>query len=352
MNEVIDKPNLMTSLNLTIEALPSSHETGKLQIKHLKRFWYSSLLKRENKLADKGVNEEWQTDKTMLAVLGLGLEQLIKYLYNTAPSFEEFEDWIIDTAGEPDPDIVKRFNDLFSFEINISNDPPAPFFSPEEMSIWKYNGYIIVKDAVPREDCDATIQVICDFLSIDRDDPNTWYNPHPARQGIMVQLFQHPILQKNRNSAYIRHAYEHLWQRKDIWLNTDRVGFNPPETPTWQFPGPDLHWDVSLDLPIPFGLQGILYLADTEANQGAFTLVPGFQNWGEKWLRSLPEEVNPRRENLHALGSLPVTANAGDFIIWHQALPHGSSPNRSTKPRFVQYINMEPANLKENDRWI
>jgi len=342
----------MTDLNLSPEALPSSHETGKLQIKHLKRFWYATLLSRSNKLSRQERLQEWQTDKTLLSALGLGLEQLMIYLYRENPSFEEFEDWIIATAGTPDQAAVKNFNNLFSTEKTSAEKQPAPFFTSEEMAFWQDNGYIIVKNAVPKEDCDAAIEVICDFLGIKRNDPESWYTPNPARQGIMVQLFQHPVLQKNRQSAQIRMAYEHLWQRKDIWLNSDRVGFNPPETSFWKFPGPDLHWDVSLSLPIPFGLQGILYLADTEANQGAFTLVPGFHNWGEQWLKSLPGGVNPRRENLHALGSLPVTANAGDFIIWHHALPHGSSPNRSTKPRFVQYINMEPADLKENNIWI
>ena len=167
----------------------------------------------------------------------------------------------------------------------------------------------------------------------------------------MVQLFQHPALEKNRQSKKIRAAYEQLWQRKDIWLNTDRAGFNPPETSAWKFPGPNLHWDVSLELPIPFGLQGILYLADTASNQGAFTLVPGFQKKIEGWLNSLAPSVNPRTENIHALGATPVAASAGDFIIWHQALPHGSSANTSSKPRFVQYLNYAPLDAEVNHTW-
>jgi ectoine hydroxylase-related dioxygenase (phytanoyl-CoA dioxygenase family) len=168
----------------------------------------------------------------------------------------------------------------------------------------------------------------------------------------MVQLFQHPILEQNRQSFKIRKAYEELWNRTDLWVNTDRVGFNPPETELYKFRGPHLHWDVSLKLPVPFGTQGILYLADTAENQGAFTLVPGFQNKIEDWINNLPPGANPRSENLYALGAKPIAANAGDFIIWHQALPHGSSPNTSILPRFVQYINYAPADEKENRIWI
>jgi len=129
------------------------------------------------------------------------------------------------------------------------------------------------------------------------------------------------------------------------------VGFNPPETSKWHFTGPHLHWDVSLSLPIPFGLQGILYVTDTEAEQGAFTLVPGFQHRIENWIHSLPPGLDPRYEDLHALGSTPLAGKAGDFIIWHHALPHGSRPNRTTKPRLVQYINWQPVEREVREGW-
>jgi hypothetical protein len=36
---------------------------------------------------------------------------------------------------------------------------------------------------------------------------------------------------------------------------------------------------------------------------------------------------------------------------WHHALPHASSPNRSTVPRVVQYIRMMPSRWEYNPRW-
>jgi ectoine hydroxylase-related dioxygenase (phytanoyl-CoA dioxygenase family) len=158
-------------------------------------------------------------------------------------------------------------------------------------------------------------------------------------------------LEKNRTSPKIRAAYEQLWGRTDLWMNTDRVSFNPPETEFWSFPGPRLHWDVSLELPIPFGLQGLLYLSDTEATQGAFTLVPGFHKKITEWINSLPPGADPRTQDLSKLGPQPVAANAGDFIIWHQALPHGSSANTATRPRIVQYINYLPVDAETKDKW-
>jgi len=219
------------------------------------------------------------------------------------------------------------------------------------MLFWETNGYVIIPDAVPSENCAAAAEFIWEYLDMDKNDPATWYQSHKDRQGIMVQLFQHPVLQANRDSRRIRKAFEQLWGTDDLWVNTDRVGFNPPETEHWKFPGPGLHWDVSLELPIPFGLQGILYLTDTEAEQGAFTLVPGFQHRIEKWIHNLPEQRDPRTENLHDLGSKPLAGKAGDLIIWHQALPHGSRPNKTNKPRIVQYITLQPVNREIKPNW-
>ena len=337
---------------LSSDTLISSSEKGKLDIMHLKRFWNKVLLKRESKISPVDWQEEWQLDRTLLSALGLGLEQCLIYIFQQAPSFEMFEDWITKTAGLPPQSNVSRFNDLFTGEKKTTDNDITLALDDEQLRFWQENGYLIIRNAVPKEDCEKTIGVICDFLGIERDNPQTWYKQHASVQGIMVQLFQHPLLNKNRQSEKVRMAYEQLWQRKDIWVTADRVGFNPPETDRWKFPGPNLHWDCSLTLPIPFSLQGLLYLSDTEASQGAFTLVPGFHNRVESWLHSLPAGADPRRQDLHALGSMPVAANAGDFIIWHQALPHGSRPNTSAKPRFVQYFTYEPVDIKEADLWL
>lgn len=338
--------------SLSATTLFPSAEKGKLGIMHLKRFWSKALLKREGKLSKQEWQHEWQLDKTLLSALGLGLEQCLIYIFQNTPSFDAFEDWIVETGGYPLPENVARFNALFDKERHAKDNIIELVLDDKQLKSWEENGYIVIKNAVPKEDCEKTIELICEFIGINRDDPSTWYKHHPSIQGIMVQLFQHLLLNKNRNSEKVRKAYEQLWQRKDIWVTADRVGFNPPETDKWKFPGPDLHWDCSLTLPMPFAPQGILYLADTVPSQGAFTLVPGFQNRLESWLNSLPADADPRKQDLHALGSIPIAADAGDFIIWHQALPHGSRPNTSDKPRFVQYFTYAPADITEAELWL
>jgi ectoine hydroxylase-related dioxygenase (phytanoyl-CoA dioxygenase family) len=80
--------------------------------------------------------------------------------------------------------------------------------------------------------------------------------------------------------------------------------------------------------------------------------VPGFHRRIETWLRSLPPGADPRQQDLTALGAAPIAGRAGDLIIWHHALPHGSSPNRAKAPRVVQYIRMTPSQWAFNPVWI
>ena len=147
----------------------------------------------------------------------------------------------------------------------------------------------------------------------------------------MVQLFQHPALEAARRSARIHKAFAQLWGTADLWATTDRMSFNPPETVDRPFPGPHLHWDVSLVPPIPLATQAILYLTDTSADQGALTLVPGFHRRIEAWLASLPAGADPRSQDLSA-EARPIAAGAGDLIIWHQALPPRRQPQSFRSP--------------------
>jgi hypothetical protein len=336
------------------EIIAGTYETGKTKLYYLKRFWSKAKARKQNLIPPEAFSDEWKIDTAMLDALGIGIEQVFTYLFKENKSFEEFEDWVLScNNGKLQKEKIERFHLLLDGKLiqigSAANEPEV--LQQNDLLFWKKNGYVIVPNSVPDENCAAASELIWQYLGMDKNNPDTWYQSHKDRQGIMVQLFQHPLIQANRDSRRIRKAFEQLWETDDLWVNTDRVGFNPPETEQWKFPGPDLHWDVSLELPIPFGLQGILYLTDTAAEQGAFTLVPGFHLRIDDWIRSLSEHANPRTENLHALGSIPLAGKAGDFIIWHQALPHGSRPNTTKKPRMVQYITMQPVNREIKSNW-
>lgn len=336
--------------------LADPSETGSLGVLQLKRLWSRTLASRSGKTV-RHVAEQ-QLEHLVTDALGLGLEQTQQYLFQNAPSFEEFERWIVETTGGVDPVQVERINAAVTgapvpeaMRGRLAEiDAMEPVLTAEDLAHWAEHGYVIVHDAVPEVTRAAAEQAIWNHLGARPDDPDSWYVPND--HGIMVQLFQNPAFTANRRSPRIHKAFAQLWGTSDLWVSTDRVGFNVPERPGWMFRGPNMHWDVSLARPIPFGTQGILYLTDTPPEQGAFTCVPGFQNRIDAWLDSLPTGTNPHAEDLHALGSKPIAGRAGDLIIWDHKLPHGSRPNRGARPRIVQYLNMYPARREEREAWV
>jgi hypothetical protein len=330
----------------------SSEEKGSLDILHVKRLWSRTLKSRSSSSQSRITADDWVKDNTLMCGLKLGLRETLQYLYSN-PSLHQFENWILEqNGGIIDPSLRDRLNRALSGDPTVGSppDPADAVFTPEELDSWQENGYIVLHNAVSEENCAAAAAAIVNFLKMDLREPDTWYHGTQGHS-IWIPLLHHPALEANRNSARIHHAFAQLWGRTDLWATTDQTGMNPPEREGWRFPGPNLHWDTSLAQPIPFGLQGILYLTDTAANQGAFTCVPGFHRKIESWLQSLPPDRDPRNENLEALDRVSIAGKAGDLIIWHHSLPHGSSPNRATLPRIVQYITLRPSQWDYNPTW-
>jgi hypothetical protein len=288
----------------------------------------------------------------LIDILGIGLLPTYRFLYEQKPDFESFEQWVIDHANGPIAEAkIQQYNALLLHKTSSHQPGTADVLTARDIAFWEENGYVIIKNAVSPQDCAHSRKAIFDYLEMNEQDATTWYSANNTLEGIMVPLYRNVAIDKNRYSAKIRRAFEQLWNRTDIIVTTDKCGFNPPEMPQFKYRGIGLHWDVSLATPIPFGTQGILYLTDTAANQGALTLVPGFHKNIENWLQELPEDVNPREIDFSAFSPVPVAANAGDFIIWNHTLPHSSSPNTTSLPRVVQYINWYAPLEKIQEVW-
>ena len=339
--------------NMVDDNLPSSQEVSPLiGACHLKRLWVKIQWRIKNADSPGEFQDEWATDVAVLDMLGVGLEESMIMAARCVERFDEFEQWVLMKNGGVIPKKrVDSVNRMFKRE-KSSVLIEEPILTDADLQFWDENGYVILRQAVSEEDCRLAEAAVCNHLKMDANDPKTWYENHSDRQGIMVQLFQHEALERNRFSEKIRKAYVQLWASDQLVVSNDRVSFNPPETDRWKFPGPNLHWDVSLASPIPFGVQGLLYLTDTTADQGAFQLVPGFHHKIEHWLKHLPDGVLPRTFDLASLGAKPIAGNAGDFIIWHQALPHGSGKNTATRPRIVQYINWLKVDREIHEKWV
>lgn len=291
-----------------------------------------------NRALNNVISEDtWNNEIETLYRLGIGMEDTLRYLYLERPDFETFKIWINKNKKE---------------DTLIDSDIIENVLSEEDINFWNENGYVIIKDAISKKDCEETQNAIWEHLKMDPTDKGSWYNTHEDLRGLMLNFSDHETLNRNRFSPRIKKAYEQLYKTTKIYKTIDKVSFNPPETDNFKFLGSRLHWDVSLKTPIPFALQGLLYLTDCGPEDGAFHCVPGFHNEIENWLDGLDANSNPREEALKTLMAKPILGDAGDFIIWHQSLPHCATPNHGTTPRMVQYLTYFPDNYTSSDEWI
>ena len=329
---------------------------GLLKIPYLYRYWERKgpLSRGETSKPDVD-NGEWDLENTLLSGLGLNLLETARFLHGQdRPGFPAFEEWILETnGGAIEEERLTRLRDgLAGKPVASPADCPDDVqgLTEEELSFWDENGYLVVHDAVAPSDRDAAAAAIYRFLDADPADPETWYRNKYGKT-IWVPLLRHPAFVANRRAPRLVKAFAQLWGREDLWSTVDQGGFNPPERQGWGFPGPYVHWDMTLAPPHHFGVHGILYLTDTAAEQGAFSCIPGFQRTLENWLKELPPGTDPRKTVLNHPGFTPIAGRAGDLVLWHQALPHGSRPNLTEKPRVVQYITLRPTRWAYTAEW-
>ncbi|HEY0837294.1 MAG TPA: phytanoyl-CoA dioxygenase family protein [Azospirillum sp.] len=355
-------PNTATLARPPVAAQPiaASTEVGALGVVHLKRLWSRALAPRRDDTPETAVRE-WRALHVLFSGLELGLEETLRHLGATRPSFAAFEDWVLArNGGALDPRAVARINAALSGQAPPPDaqaaidavDAMPPVLGPDDLAHWHEHGWVVLPDAIPPDACRASAQAIWQALDMDPGDPATWTRRRPLQQCVFVQLFRHPALDANRRSRRIHKAFAQLWGTADLWTTTDRVGFNPPEHVQGPFPGPFIHWDVSLSRPIPLGVQGLIYLTDTAADQGAFALVPGMHRTIDAWLDALPPGADPREAAMRDLEMTPIAGQAGDLILWHHALPHGPTPNRTDQPRLVHYVKMFPADFGYDPVWL
>jgi hypothetical protein len=185
----------------------------------------------------------------------------------------------------------------------------------------------------------------------------------------MVEMYHGQRQWENRTAPGVHEAFSQIWGTRRLWCSHDRVSINPPcvdeeilNNPSREARG--VHWDNGqlrlakspADVgPLGFGVQGVLYLVDTPAENGAFVCVPGFHRKVDDWLQALPEDAAPAEQDYLAMrgtsgkGLTRVGANAGDLVIWTTTLPHYAAVNIGDAPRVAQYITMSPAPQAQDD---
>jgi ectoine hydroxylase-related dioxygenase (phytanoyl-CoA dioxygenase family) len=340
---------MKTNQSIQPPVIVDFEDTGALGVLYLKQFWSRAIAGRIGALRGDLTARELCAQNVLLAGLRLGIRETMGFLMNEAPSFDEFEAWVLaKNEGIMEPARIERLNGALRGDgsFTLEGLQASPVLSASDLAFWDEHGYVVVKQVVTADQCLAAVQAIFEFAGIDIDRPDSWYTAE-----LWVPLAHHPALWANRVSPRIRSAFAQLWGRSDLWMNVDVCGVNPPVRPGCAFRGSPLHWDMTLTPPVRFGTQAMLYLTDTASHQGAFSCVPGFHRKLENWLRGLPRCADPRARARDELHAVPIPGDAGDLIIWHHALPHAATPNHAELPRVVQYLNMFPSQYELNPVW-
>ena len=222
--------------------------------------------------------------------------------------------------------------------------------TPEDHAFFQQNGYAVIPNVVPKENLEAVIDAAWWFLEMDRNNPEDWYRK-PHRTNGMVEMYQHQSLWENRQHPTVYQAFTEILGTPRLWVSMDRLSMKPPPHPAHPeyTHRTSIHWDLDTKKrPITFAVQGVLFLEDTEADQGGFECVPELYRRYEEWVQTQPEDRSPYSPDLSGFTIESVPGKAGDLLIWNRLLAHGSGLNHSTKSRFAQYITMSEAQ-EENE---
>ncbi|WP_428660129.1 phytanoyl-CoA dioxygenase family protein [Runella sp.] len=233
-----------------------------------------------------------------------------------------------------------------------SNGKPLRVLSEEDWQFWIHNGYIVIKNAVPKEQAERTARFLWEFEEKDANDPETWYAPPRAEMKMkeltgtgMVEVYNNQHLWNNRQMQRVYDAFVDVWGTEKLWVTIDRANLNFPIRPGFEYKG-FIHWDYDPETK-PQNVQGVLALADqTDENMGGFQCIPELFRTYDTWKLTQPADRNRFKPDISEFEDklVKVKLEAGDLLIFNSSQPHGIRPNLSgNKVRIAQYISMMPA---------
>ncbi|WP_419212971.1 phytanoyl-CoA dioxygenase family protein [Maribacter sp. X9] len=233
-----------------------------------------------------------------------------------------------------------------------SNGKDLRVLSEADWKFWKHNGYIVIKNAISKEQAKRTSDFLWEFDEKNPADTNTWYVPARAEMKMkeltgtgMVEVYNHQLLWDNRQTQRVYDAFVDVWGTEKLWVTIDRANLNFPLPPNVTKKG-FIHWDYDPETK-PQNVQGVLALADQiDENMGGFQCIPWLYRNYDSWKLTQPEDRDHFQPSLEGLEDkiVKVKMEAGDLLIFNSIQPHGIRQNKSKeKVRIAQYISMMPA---------
>ncbi|KAJ5809649.1 uncharacterized protein N7503_001867 [Penicillium pulvis] len=233
------------------------------------------------------------------------------------------------------------------------------------------NGYVVIKNAIPKERCNHYIEKMFQWLEsfplgFDRYDRSTWTDCHLPEhiKGGMYHGYrvQHErFMWEARSEAGVIDAFEKLWGTDKLLVSFDGMNFVLPSGKPLPQTQPWPHIDQS---PLREGMQcvqGILNFAPNGpddggllAMKGSTKLMPEFfkthpktmnrPTWGPSdWFGFEENEVKWFEER--GCEVQKVNADAGDLILWDSRTMHYNCVPSSQNIRAVIYACYTPASF-------
>jgi len=231
-----------------------------------------------------------------------------------------------------------------------SDGQPLRLLTEDDWRFWMENGYVIIKNAVPKEQVQRFADYLWKYEDKDPDDQESWYKKPNAEMQMkelnntgMVEIYNHQYMWDNRQYPKIHQAFADIWGTEKLWTTIDRANLNFPLRPGFEYKG-FIHWDYDPETK-PQNVQGVLALADqNDESMGGFQCVPELYRTYETWKLTQPEDRDHYKPDTTGFEIVKVKLDAGDLLIFNSLQPHGIRPNTSDgKVRMAQYIAMMPA---------
>lgn len=235
---------------------------------------------------------------------------------------------------------------------SLAEGQPLRVLSEADWEFWLENGYVIIKNAVPREQALRTAQFLWEFEEKDPNNPETWYTAPRAEMKMkeltntgMVEVYNNQYLWNNRQVQRVYDAFVDIWGTEKLWVTIDRANLNFPLRPGFEYKG-FIHWDYDPETK-PQNVQGVLALADQmDEEMGGFQCIPELFRTYDTWKLTQPEDRDHFKPDTSDFEGkfVKVKMEAGDLLIFNSSQPHGIRANNSKdKVRIAQYISMMPA---------
>ena len=201
----------------------------------------------------------------------------------------------------------------------------AKIFTEQHRRQLVSEGVVRIENVVPRDVVEHVLSALLDEYGLDIDNPKTWYRLPPENYNI-APLHHSQAQWDVRQYPRVLQMFSELWRTEHLWINPDRIAFQPPEKSS--HPIVPIHWDLDPRIEADL-VQAFVYVVDVPEEGGAFRAVSEAYRNLDPWIAKIDAHVTDLEGiDFTGVATVPVPGKAGDFVIWESATTARCRPQR------------------------